>query len=311
MNSINSKMIMKRSVRKLVKRHWQYYLLVLLPLVHMFIFYYLPMVGLQVAFKNFNASKGIWGSDWVGLRHFQRFLGSYNFSRIFMNTFVLSSLNIVVSFPIPIIFALMLNEVGNRKYKRIAQSISYAPHFISTIVVVAMLNQMLSLRFGIVNNILDALGFARINFLAEPKMFRPLYILSGIWQHTGYSSIIYIAALSAVDPTLYEAAKIDGATRLQKILYIDIPSILPTAVIILILEVGRVMNLGIDKILAMQNAANLSVSEVISTHVYSMGIINADFSYASAVGFFNSVINLVLVASVNLFARKYGETSLW
>ncbi len=298
------------AVRK-IARHWQYYVLIFFPLAHMFIFYYLPMAGLQVAFKSFNASKGIWGSDWVAVKHFARFLTSYNFTRIFTNTVILSLYNILASFPVPIVFALMLNEIGNRKYKRAAQLISYAPHFISTIVIVAMLNQMLSLRFGIINSILAALGFDRINFLAEAGMFRTLYVLSGIWQHTGYSSIIYIAALSAVDPTYYEAAKMDGATRLQKIWHVDIPSIMPTAVILLILEMGRVMNLGVDKVLAMQNAANLSVSEVISTHVYTMGIINADFSYATAVGLFNSVINLGLVIGVNLFARRFSETSLW
>lgn len=301
----------RHPVIKKILRHWQYYILILIPLIHMFIFYYLPMGGLQVAFKDFNASKGIWGSEWVGLKHFTRFFTSYNFTRIFANTVKLSLYNILASFPIPIIFALMLNEVRHRKFKRVAQVISYAPHFISTIVIIAMLGQMLSLRFGIINNILAALGIERINFLAEAGMFRSLYVFSGIWQNTGYSAIIYIAALSAVDPTYYEAAKMDGATRIQKIRHIDIPSIMPTAVIMLILEMGRVMSLGVDKVLAMQNPANLSVSEVISTHVYTMGIINADFSYATTVGLFNSVINLALVFAVNMFARRFGETSLW
>ncbi len=301
----------RRNLLPRMAKHWQYYLLVIPPLLFLFFFNYLPMAGLQVAFKNFNASKGIWGSDWVGMQHFNRFFGAYNFSRILSNTLLLSLYNLAVSFPIPIIFALMLNEIPSKRFQKSVQMVSYAPHFISTVIVVSMLNQFLSLRFGFVNNMLAALGLERVNFLAQSGMFRSIYVWSDVWQHTGYRAVIYIAALSTIDPALYEAAKIDGASRIQRIRYIDIPSLLPTAVILLILDVGRIMNLGVDKILAMQNPANMSVSEVISTHVYNIGIINADFSYASAIGLFNSVINLVLILLVNYIAKKLSDTSLW
>ena len=298
-------------LRTSIRQHWQFYLLVLIPLIYMFIFNYIPMLGLQIAFKQFSAVKGIWGSPWLGLKNFQRFVSAYNFNTIIWNTISISMYSIVAGFPFPIIFALLLNEIGNRTFRKTVQMVSYAPHFISTIVVVSMLHQMLSLRFGIVNNILAAIGLERINFMSEPGMFKTIYVFSGIWQGTGYKAIIYIAALSAIDPTLYEAATIDGATRFQRALHINIPSILPTAVILLIMDMGHVMNVGVDKMLAMQNSANMNVSEVVSTYVYNIGIINADFSYATAAGMFNSVINLILVLIVNYTARRLSNVSLW
>lgn len=294
-----------------IRQHWQFYLLVLIPLTYMFIFNYIPMLGLQIAFKQFSAIKGIWGSPWLGLKNFERFISAYNFKTIIWNTISISMYSIVAGFPFPIVFALLLNEIGNRAFRKTVQMVSYAPHFISTIVVVSMLHQMLSLRFGIVNNILAVLGFERVNFMSEPGMFKTIYVFSGIWQSTGYKAIIYIAALSAIDPTLYEAATIDGATRFQRALHINIPSILPTAVILLIMDMGHVMNVGVDKMLAMQNSANMNVSEVVSTYVYNIGIINADFSYATAAGMFNSVINLILVLVVNYTARRLSNVSLW
>lgn len=294
-----------------IRQHWQFYIMVLIPLTYMFIFNYIPMLGLQIAFKQFSAVKGIWGSPWIGLKNFQRFISAYNFESIIVNTITLSLYQILAGFPFPLVFALLLNEIGNRYFRKTVQMVSYAPHFISTIVVVSMLNQMLSLRFGIVNNIIAALGLERVNFMSEVGMFKTIYVFSGIWQTTGYKAIIYIAALSAVDPTLYEAATIDGATRFQRMLHINVPSLLPTAVILLIMDMGHVMNIGVDKILAMQNPANMSVSEVVSTYVYNIGIINADFSYATAAGMFNSVINLVLVILVNYTARRLSDVSLW
>ena len=224
-----------------------------------------------------------------------------------IHKYVLDSCRISISYNL----CVAANEIGNRTFRKTVQMVSYAPHFISTIVVVSMLHQMLSLRFGIVNNILAAIGLERINFMSEPGMFKTIYVFSGIWQSTGYKAIIYIAALSAIDPTLYEAATIDGATRFQRALHINIPSILPTAVILLIMDMGHVMNVGVDKMLAMQNSANMNVSEVVSTYVYNIGIINADFSYATAAGMFNSVINLILVLIVNYTARRLSNVSLW
>jgi putative aldouronate transport system permease protein len=300
-----------RKKLQLAARHWQFYLIMLVPLVYLFIFHYIPMYGMQIAFRQFSPSKGIAGSPWIGFENFRRFLSAYNFRTILWNTISLSLYEILASFPFPLVFAIMINEVPSRRFKRSVQMISYAPHFISTIVIVAIMNQLLNLRFGIVNNLIEIFGGQRINFLADPKLFKTLYVFSGIWQHTGYAAILYIAALAAVDPTLYEAASIDGASKLQKIRYIDLPCLMPTAIIILILNMGNIMNVGIDKVLAMQNDANMGVSEVISTYVYNIGIINSDFSYATAAGTFNSVINLTLLLSLNALAKRVSETSLF
>ncbi|MGI6688090.1 MAG: ABC transporter permease [Christensenellales bacterium] len=300
-----------RKKLQLAVRHWQFYLIMLVPLVYLFIFHYIPMYGMQIAFRQFSPSKGIAGSPWIGFENFRRFLSAYNFRTILWNTISLSLYEILASFPFPLVFAIMINEVPSRRFKRSVQMISYAPHFISTIVIVAIMNQLLNLRFGIVNNLIEIFGGQRINFLADPKLFKTLYVFSGIWQHTGYAAILYIAALAAVDPTLYEAASIDGASKLQKIRYIDLPCLMPTAIIILILNMGNIMNVGIDKVLAMQNDANMGVSEVISTYVYNIGIINSDFSYATAAGTFNSVINLTLLLSLNALAKRVSETSLF
>jgi putative aldouronate transport system permease protein len=294
-----------------VKRHWELYLLVLLPVLYLLIFKYIPMVGVQIAFKDFNVIKGIWGSPFVGLKHFHEFFESPNFWLLIKNTIGISFYSLIAGFPVPIVLALALNEVRTGFFKRSVQMITYAPHFISTVVMVSIIILMLSPHVGIVDHIFTALGMQTTNFLGIPEFFKSIYVWSGIWQEMGYASIIYIAALAGVDPSLYEAARIDGASRWKKIIHIDLPSLIPITVIMLILSLGSVMGVGFEKIYLMQNPLNASSSEVISTYVYKVGLLGANFSFSAAVGLFNSVINLILLLTVNFFARKVSETSLW
>jgi len=247
----------------------------------------------------------------VGLEHLLRFFGSYHFWSLIRNTLGISLYQLAAGFPAPILFALMLNEVRRDKFKRFAQTVTYAPHFISTVVLVGLLMVFLSPTTGLVNQLVTLLGGTPVDFLARPQWFKTLYVLSGIWQQTGWSTIIYLAVLSAVDPGLYEAARIDGASKLQKIVHIDIPSILPTAIILLILNSGQIMNVGFEKVYLMQNPLNMISSDVISTYVYRVGLLNAEYSFGTAVGLFNSVVNLVLLVGVNQIARRLGQASLW
>ena len=269
------------------------------------------MSGLVIAFKNYSFSKGIWGSKWVGLKHFDKLINSYMFPRLLSNTFLLSIFTIAVCFPIPIVFAILLNECRNERFKKVVQMVSYAPHFITTVVIVSILNQLFNYYHGIANVLIQNLGRPAIDFMGEADAFRPLYVFSGLWQNMGYNSIIYIAALASVDPQLEEAAIIDGANRLQKIWHIDLPTIMPTIVIMLILRMGSILNVGYEKVYLMQNDINIVYSEVISTYVYKMGLLNTQYSFASAVGIFNSVVNLAMVLLVNFICRKLGDTSLW
>jgi putative aldouronate transport system permease protein len=275
------------------------------------IFSYGPMFGVQIAFKEFRARDGIWGSPWIGFIHFQNFFKSYQFGRVLTNTLGISLYGLLAGFPIPIILAILINESTHGSFKKGVQLITFAPHFISTVVMTSMILMVLSVYGGPINNLIALMGGERIDFIANPKLFKSIYVWSGIWQNMGYSSVIYIAALSAIDPTLYEAATIDGASRFQKILYIDLPGIAPTIIILLILNSGQIMNVGYEKILLMQNPLNMPASDVISTYVYRMGLENAQYSFSAAVGLFNSVINAVLLVLVNQFARRVGETSLW
>jgi putative aldouronate transport system permease protein len=294
-----------------VKRHWELYLLVLLPVLYLLVFKYIPMIGVQIAFKDFNVIKGIWGSPFVGLKHFHEFFASPNFWLLIKNTIGISFYSLIAGFPVPIVLALALNEVRTGFFKRYVQMITYAPHFISTVVMVSIIILMLSPHVGIVDHFFSLLGMPMTNFLGIPEFFKSIYVWSGIWQEMGYASIIYIAALAGVDPSLYEAARIDGASRWKKIIHIDLPSLIPITVIMLILSLGSVMGVGIEKIYLMQNPLNASSSEVISTYVYKVGLLGANFSFSAAVGLFNSVINLILLLTVNFFARKVSETSLW
>jgi len=290
---------------------WQLYLLVLLPVAHMLVFAYWPMYGAQIAFKDFRADLGIWGSEWVGLKHFIRFFENYRFSRVIVNTFRLGVTGLVFGFPIPILFAIMLNELTGQRIKKAIQTVSFAPYFISVTVLVGMLFMFLDARVGPINNLMAMLGGERTSFMGERDWFIPVFVISGVWQGMGYSAVIYLAALSGVDQELYEAAIIDGASRVQKIYYIDIPGISPTIVILLILSAGQVMNIGFEKAFLMQNGLNQEVSEIISTYVYRSGLLQMQYSFSSAVGLFNSVMNCTLLIVTNLIARQLGETSLF
>lgn len=297
--------------KKRIKHSWQLYVIFLLPLIYILLFNYGPMYGIQIAFKDYSYQTGIWNSPWVGLKHFNRFIGLRNFWQIIFNTVGISVYSLLVGTPIPILFAFMLNECPSQRYKKFIQTVSYAPHFISTVVMVSMIIMFLSVNNGVLNNVMALLRFERVNYMGKAAAFKSIYVWSGIWQGMGYSSVIYLAALTAVDPSLYEAAYIDGATRLHKIRYIDFPSILPTVIIMAILGCGNLMSVGFEKIYLMQNSLNLNSSEVISTYVYKQGIDNANYSYSTTVSLFNSIVNLILLVTVNGIAKKVSETSLW
>lgn len=296
---------------KIKSSNWQFWLIIALPCIYAIVFAYIPMGGILMAFEDYSPRRGFLGSDWVGLKHFQRFLTSTSSVQIIKNTFILGVYNLVVSFPIPIILAVAINEIQAKFFKKAVQMITYAPYFISVVVLVGMLMQMTDLRTGIFNNILVAMGFDPVNFFGDAKMFRHLYVWSGVWQTAGYSAIIYIAALAGVSPELKEAAVMDGASRMQRILHVDLPCIMPTIIIMLIMSCGNIINIGFDKVFLMQNTMNAGVSEVISTFVYKVGITNADYGFSTAAGLFQSVVSFVLLVSVNQISKKFTENSLW
>ncbi|ALS26368.1 sugar ABC transporter permease [Paenibacillus sp. 32O-W] len=300
-----------RTFKKSLRKNWDLYLLITPVIVYFFVFDYIPMYGVQIAFKNFIAAKGIWGSEWIGFDHFERFFNSYYFERLIWNTLGISLYQLAVGFPIPLILALLLNEVGNGRFKRFVQTVTYAPHFLSTVVMVGLIFLFLSPQNGIVNHLIVLFGGTPISFMTEPEWFKTIYVFSGVWQGMGWNSIIYLAALAAIDPSLHEAARVDGASRLRRIWHINLPGIMPTVVILLILNVGHIMSVGFEKIYLMQNNLNIESSDVISTYVYQQGIIGAQYSFAASVGLFNSVINIILLVAVNRIAKKVNETSLW
>lgn len=310
--SVKSRPLTKR--RRTFKRviiRYDLYLMLLLPITWYIIFQYVPMYGLQIAFKDFHPAFGFLGSEWVGFENFERFFSSYYFGRLIWNTLSISIYSLLVAFPIPIFLALLINEIQSAKLKKWIQNVTYMPHFISVVVIVGMLSLFLNPSSGFLNIILNGLGLESIAFMEESEWFKTIFIGSNIWQNMGWQSIIYIAALSGIDPQLYEAAKIDGATRLQRVLHVSLPSIFPVIIILLILDIGHFMNVGFEKILLMQNSLNLESSEVIQTFIYKNGILNGDFSYSTAIGLFNSIINFALLILVNRYARKKAETSLW
>lgn len=300
-----------RTARRSFRRHWQLYLLLLPGLLYFVVFKYVPMVNAVIAFKDYNVVAGIWGSPWVGLKHFELFFRNPVFWTLLSNTLTLSLYALLVGFPIPIMLAIALNEASNGLFKRSVQMVTYAPYFISTVVMVSMIMLFLAPRLGIVNIALQSAGLPPTNLLGSPSAFSSIYVWSGVWQNTGYAAIVYLAALAGIDPTLYEAAKVDGASRIQKIINIDLPGIMPVAVIILILSVGSLLAVGFEKVYLLQNPLNLSASEIIPTYVYKIGLLNANFSFATAVGLFNSVINMVLLVLVNSWARRVSDVSLW
>lgn len=300
-----------RAAKRSFARHWQLYLLMSVPIAWFILFKYVPMSNAVLAFKDYHVLKGIWGSPWVGLKHFRTFIENPMFFTLLKNTFILSAYVLLASFPIPIILALALNEVRLRWFKRSVQMITYAPYFISTVIVVSMTILILSPSVGMLHPVFDFFGVQQPDLLGNADYFRHIYVWSDVWQTAGYSAVIYLAALAGIDPGLYEAARVDGASRLQKIRHVDIPGIAPTAVIILILGVGNVMAIGFEKTFLLQNPLNLGQSEIIATYVYKMGLLNSNFSLATAVGLFNSVINLVLLLSVNFVAKRLTGNGLW
>lgn len=293
------------------RAHWQLYLMIIPALAWLIIFCYVPMYGATLAFKDFSFNKGIMGSDWVGFKHFTRLFKSYWFPTIMRNTLTISGLSLVISFPIPIILALMVNEIRNARLKKIFQTVSYAPHFISTIVVCGMVMLFLNPNSGIINQIIVALGGKSIFFMQKPLMFKWIYIISGIWQGAGWSAIIYFAALSGVDASLLEAAEIDGASRLQKIWYINIPVLIPTIVILFIMQCGSILSVGYEKVYALQNNTNVRASEVISTYVYKVGLEQKDFSFSTATGLFNSVVNAIFLILANTISKRAAHISMF
>lgn len=296
---------------RLLKRNWVLYLFVLPAIAYVIIFNYIPMYGIQIAFKNYRAGLGIWGSPWAGLKWFNQFFSSPNCWTLIKNTLTISLYSLIAGFPFPIILALILNYTKNMKFKRFAQTITYMPYFISTVVLVGMISLFFSPSSGFINTIIKAFGGEAVYFLGDPKLFKHIYVWSGIWQGMGYSSIIYIAALSGVSPELHESARIDGANILQRMWHIDIPTILPTVVILLVMNVGSIANVGYEKVYLMQNSLNLSTSEVISTYVYKVGLESAQFSFSTAIGLMTTVINFILLIIANTTANKLTGSGLW
>lgn len=304
-------MYKKKALARGISKYWRLYIMLLPALIYFTIFCYLPITGIQIAFRDFSMKEGIYGGAWVGLKHFIRFFQSVQFGVLIKNTLSLSLGTLILTFPAPIILALLLNEAKSPKLKKAVQTLTYAPHFISTVVFVSMIILFLNPSSGIINRIIPLFGGTSKDFMGNEVWFRPVYIISDIWQNCGWSAIIYAAALAGVDQQLHEAAMIDGANRLQRIRHIDIPAIVPTMVILFIMNCGNVMSLGYEKVYLMQNSTNIAASEIISTYVYKVGLMQAQYSYTTAIGLFNSLINLCLLLAVNQIVKKLGNMSLF
>jgi len=298
---------------RLVRRSWQLYVMLSLPLLWLLIFQYWPMYGVQIAFRNFNVVDGITGSPWIGLTNFERFVSTYNFWQIIKNTAILSVYSLAAGFPLPILLALALNHIGRSWFKKTVQMVGYAPEFISIVVMVGIVFVVLDPRIGMVNQILGLVGVGPIDFMGNAGYFRHIFVWSGVWQTVGFGCIIYLAALTSIDPTLHEAAIMDGASKLQRIRDIDLPGIVPAAIVLLILDLSAILSIGFEKVLLMQNPINLQVSEVVDTYVYRVGLASPlpQFSYAAAIGLFQSMIALILIVLVNQLARRVEDASLW
>ena len=309
--SINEHDLYKRTWRRDLKENYELYLFVIPAIVMVFLFHYLPMYGIQIAFKNFKPIQGIWGSAWVGMKWFTRFFNSAQCGAVIANTLLLS-LYLLATFPLPIALALLVRQYRSKKVQKLLQTVSYAPHFISIVVMAGMLNLFLSPSRGIYGNVVRLFGGIPGNPMGEAGLFRSIYVWSDVWQHIGWDSIIFIAALSAIDPNLYDAAMVDGASRFQRITHIEIPSLLPTASILLVIRVGNLMSIGFDKVYLLQNGLNIPTSEVLSTYVYKIGLTGTpQYSYSAAVGLFSTVINLILLTLCNMTTRKLNGSSLW
>lgn len=304
----------KYSLKKIgtsIRMNWQLYLLILPAVIYFFIFNYMPMYGVQIAFKDYKAVKGILGSEWVGLKHFMNFFDAYYFKRLITNTLLLNLYNLLWSFPVPLVLAIMLNQVRSERRKRFIQTVMYMPYFISTVVLAGMLYIFLSPSIGIFNFARTAMGMGVVDFMSKASAFRTIYIASAIWQTAGYGMILYIACLAGVDPTLYEAAEIDGASIWQKIRYIDVPSLIPTAMMVFILDCGKMLSSNTDKALVLQTAGNIPTSDIIGVYVYNVGLGNGQFSYTSAIGLFVNIINFVLIMAVNRISKKVSAIGLF
>ena len=305
-------LVKNKAVRSFLSQ-WQLYAFMAVPLAVIILFSYWPMLGIQLAFKRFDLSLGMWASPWVGFDNFVRFFKSYQFARVLKNTLLLSFYDLL-TFPVPVIFALMLNCLRNERYKKVIQTVTYVPHFISTVVMVGLLMQTFNPIVGVYGIAYKAItGEVAPDLMASANAFPHMFVWSGVWQQMGWNSIVYIAALTGVDQALHETAEIDGANRFKRVLHIDIPSILPTAVMLLILRCGSIMNVGFEKTFLMQNDLTIRASEVISTYVYKVGLSSSsgDFGRATAIGLFNSIINLMLIVTVNTISKKVSDQSLW
>ncbi len=309
---MSSKMTKPVKRRKLGSTYnWQFWAIIALPVIYAFLFAYVPMGGIVMAFQKYSPRKGILGSEWVGFKYFEQFFTTPSSKKIIFNTLYLGIYSLLAGFPIPIILAVCLNEMRSKKYKKFIQMVTYAPYFISTVVMVGMMMRMMDLRTGLINNALGLIGIGPINFFGDVNIFPSLYVWSGIWQGAGYSSIIYIAALAGVSPELQEAAIVDGANRLQRILHVDLPAIVPTIITMLIFNCASVMSIGFDKVYLMKNDLNASRAQVISTFVYEVGLTNGDFSFSTAAGLFQSVVSFSLLVIVNKICKTLTESSLW
>lgn len=293
------------------KNNWQLYVLILPAIIYFIVFNYMPLYGIQIAFKDFKAVFGISGSKWVGFKHFENFFHAYYFKRLLANTLLLNVYNLLWSFPVPIILAILLNQIKGPKIKRFIQTSIYVPYFISTVVLAGMLYIFLSPTSGIFNILRQVLGMKAVDFMSDAKAFRTIYIVSGIWQSAGWGTILYIASLSGVDPSLYEAAEIDGASIWQKIRYIDMPSIVPVIVMVFILDCGKLLSSNTDKALVMQTAGNIPTSDIIGVYVYNVGLGSGQFSYTTAIGLFINIINFIIIITANQISKKISDVGLF
>ena len=303
----------ENSLSRELKRNWQLYIMILLPLAYILLFKFYPMYGAQIAFKNYIPVLGIEGSEWVGFRNFERFFNNSQAMQYVLNTLAISIYTMIIAFPLQIIFAIGLNYVKNRRFKKTVQMVSYLPHFISTVIIVSMVNMMFDNRIGVMDRFLELIFGKEVDVLGNPGYFRSVYVWSDVWQNLGWSSILFISALAGVDPTLHEAAMIDGANKWQRVWHIDLMSILPTIAITFIMNFGKLLSVGFDKAFLMQNATNLRMSEILSTYEYKVGLGGAfpAYSYSSAIGLMSSVVTFILVVAVNRITKKFTDTGLW
>ncbi|WP_019640454.1 ABC transporter permease [Paenibacillus fonticola] len=293
-----------------VKKEWKLYSFLVIPVIYFIIFKYTPMIGNIIAFRKYRGGPNIFGSEWVGFSYFEMFMKDQSFWRAFFNDLNLSVSYLIVKFPLTLIFALLLNELRRVKWKKFVQTVSYLPHFISMVIVAGMVKEMLSLT-GPINNLLASFGFEKIPFISLPEWFPTIYVASGVWQSLGWGTILYLAAMTGINPALYEAAKIDGANRLRLAMHVTIPGILPTVMVLLILDIGSILGSNFEKILLLYNPLTYETADVISTYVYRMGITGGNFSYATAVGLFEGVIGLILVTTANTISKRTTKASLW